>query len=290
VSLYLIAVIGAILFWSTSFVGTKLAFDSFPPITVGALRFLIATILLGGIVLSVSRHRVIPEKNDLKSMALCGFLGVTLYFSMENIGIRLTSASNAALIVASYPAITAFLERIIYKISISKYQLFGIITAIVGVSILTNSNENPSNHNEIWGDIILITTGFVWAIYTFTTRKLVNKYSTITSTFYQTLFGTLFFIPLAFFEIDKWNIPTLHSIIYLFYLAIFCSVIAFVLYNFGLKKLSSSITVSLMNLVPVFGVIFSIIVLNESIGIKQLIGGLIIIVGVFFSVKKFNVQ
>lgn len=268
--------------------GTRLAYSSFPPITLGALRFILATILLAAIVLSAPHHRRLPARKDLKSMAFAGFLGVTLYFSLENIGIGLTSAANAALIVASYPAITALLEWLIYKVPVSKLKLSGIALAVLGVVVLTHNDKTAGNGNQLIGNIILIATGFVWAFYTFTTRKLSHKYTTITCTFYQTLFGALFFIPLSLIDIDRWSKPSWDSILCLLYLSFFCSVIAFVLYNFGLKKLSSSTSVSLMNLVPVFGVIFSMLVLKESLEMIQLLGGVIIITGVFISVKFSN--
>jgi drug/metabolite transporter (DMT)-like permease len=70
------------------------------------------------------------------------------------------------------------------------------------------------------------------------------------------------------------------------YLGVFCSVIAFLLYNFGLRKLSSSSAMTLMNLVPIFGVLFSVLLLNEVLSINQLIGGVIIILGVVLSMRE----
>ncbi|WP_342782099.1 DMT family transporter [Saccharibacillus brassicae] len=105
----MIAALIAIVFWSTSFVGTKIAYASFPPLTLGAARFAIASLILGGIVL-LRREFVRPAPRDLGLMALSGLLGTTVYFALENIGVQLTTASSAALIVASYPAVTALLE------------------------------------------------------------------------------------------------------------------------------------------------------------------------------------
>ncbi len=48
-------------------------------------------------------------------MSISGVLGTTLYFSLENIGVELTTASNAAIIVASYPAITVLMEFLFFR-------------------------------------------------------------------------------------------------------------------------------------------------------------------------------
>nr|WP_241396490.1 EamA family transporter [Clostridium beijerinckii] len=69
----------------------------------------------------------------------------------------------------------------------------------------------------------------------------------------------------------------------LIYLSVGCSIVAFLLYNLGLRKLSASISVSLMNLVPVLGLIFSILILHESVSTVQILGGVIVIIGVILS-------
>ncbi|QRG69124.1 DMT family transporter [Brevibacillus choshinensis] len=70
------------------------------------------------------------------------------------------------------------------------------------------------------------------------------------------------------------------------YLGIFCSVAAFMLYNYGLRTLSSSTAVALMNLGPIFGVLFSTVFLHEGLRIFDLLGGIIVILGVFLSVRE----
>ena len=284
-SVCLLATVGAIMLWSTSFVGTKLAYDSFPPITLGALRFTAASLLLGVIVVIRGGCERL-EKGDVKTVALSGFLGITLYFAMENIGVALTSASNAALIVASYPAITALLERILYKVPVSRLQASGIAMAMAGVFILTHARDGFTGPNEFLGNLILFATGFVWALYNFTARKVVNKYSATTFALYQTSAGALFFLPLTLFEASAWRVPTINSVIVLLYLALLCSVAAFMLYNFGLRRLSSTAAVSLMNLVPVFGVLCSVLILGEAVTTSQISGGIIVIGGVLLSLRK----
>lgn len=283
--IYYGATILALLIWSTSFIGTKMAYASFPPITLGAARFVIASVVLG-IVLFAKKELIRPAPKDLGVIALSGVLGITLYFTMENIGVSLTTASNAALIVASYPAITALLELLLYKVRISKGSILGITLAMAGVYVLSYAGASAEEDHQVIGNLILIATGFVWAFYNFTTRKVVNKYPAITLSFYQTVAGTVCFIPLAWLEQNEWQTPTTASLAVLLYLGVSCSVLAFLLYNFGLRKLSSSVSVSLMNLVPIFGVLFSVIVLKETISWQQMMGGIIVIIGVLLSAKQ----
>lgn len=280
---YFVSCILAFFIWSTSFIATKLAYESFAPITLGAARFVIASLLLG-ILLVAKREFVKPSLKDLGLISLSGFLGITLYLTMENIGVKLTSASNATLIIASYPAITALLERILYRVKISGMKMAGIAIAMSGVYVLSSVQNSGGGSGQIAGNLILVATGVVWAFYNFSTRTIVNRYPALTLSFYQTLAGTIFFIPLTFFERASWQYPSGFSLGLLLYLGVFCSVLAYMLYNFGLRRLSSATSVALMNLVPIFGVFFSVLILGETVSLGQLAAGAVVIVGVLLSV------
>lgn len=281
---HLWATVAAIMLWSTSFVGTKLAYESFPPLTLGACRFVIAALLLAG-VLVARRQLVRPERKDLGTLCLSGFLGITLYFSMENVGVSLTSASNAALIVASYPAITLAMERMIYGTKISWLQGGGVLMAMFGVYLISSADAGNMEGEKLVGNIILAATGIVWALYNFVTRKVVNRYPALTVSFYQTVAGAVAFVPLTLFEAGQWRVPSAGSLAVLVYLGIFCSVAAFMMYNFGLRRLSAGTAVTLLNLVPVFGVLFSVLILRETVSAAQILGGAVVIAGVIISVR-----
>ncbi|NGZ76455.1 DMT family transporter [Saccharibacillus sp. VR-M41] len=284
-TLYLIAALIAILLWSTSFVGTKIAYASFPPLTLGAARFAIASVILGFIIV-VRREFALPAPKDLGMMALSGLLGTTIYFALENIGVQLTTASSAALIVASYPAVTALLEFFFYRTKISWMRGIGIAMAVFGVYRISGGSGAEGGTHELTGNLLLIAAGFVFAVYNFATRKVVGRYSMVTVSFYQTIAGTIAFIPLALIERDVWRAPTGESLWILLYLGVFCSVAAFMLYNYGLRGLTAGTAMALMNFVPIFGVALSIILLGETLRPGDWIGGIIVILGVVLSVRE----
>ncbi|MCI1580890.1 DMT family transporter [Clostridium beijerinckii] len=280
-SYYYLASTGAVVLWSASFIATKLAYETFAPIQLVAVRTLFAVILFWFMRKITSNNEQI-QKEDRMRIALSGFLGITLYFAIENIGVSMTSSSNSALIVASFPAVTTLLEFFIYHSKPNVKKVLGIILAIIGVAVLTQINVD-GNSKSMLGNIILIGAGIVWAFYNFITRDLTNKYSAMTLTYYQMLAGFIFFLPFVIIEGKTWRMPTMTSASALIYLSVGCSIVAFLLYNLGLRKLSASISVSLMNLVPVLGLIFSILILHESVSTVQILGGVIVIIGVILS-------
>lgn len=280
-SYYYLASTGAVVLWSASFIATKLAYETFAPIQLAAVRTLFAVILFW-FMRKITANNEQIQKEDRMRIALSGFLGITLYFAIENIGVSMTSSSNSALIVASFPAVTTLLEFFIYHSKPNVKKVLGIILAIIGVAVLTQINVD-GNSKSMLGNIILIGAGIVWAFYNFITRDLTNKYSAMTLTYYQMLAGFIFFLPFVIIEGKTWRMPTMTSASALIYLSVGCSIVAFLLYNLGLRKLSASISVSLMNLVPVLGLIFSILILHESVSTVQILGGVIVIIGVILS-------
>ena len=279
------SILGALVIWSSSFVAIKIAYETFPPITLGAVRFVVATLILGALTL-LPKNRVKLEKKDIGTVALSGLMGITLYAVLQNIAMQWTSASSATLIIASYPIITLLLETLIYKTKLSAVKVIGILIAIGGVVILSYVKAEARQQNELLGILLLIVAGVAWAFYNFLTKKVVNRYPSISLLFYQTLFGTLFMLPLSLFERAQWQAPTLMTFSMMLFLGVFCSVIAFLLYNLGLRKLSPSSVTSMLNLVPIFGVFFSWLLLGERVTLQKVIGGTIVILGVMLSLRK----
>lgn len=278
---YYMACISAVVLWSASFIATKLAYNTFAPIQLGAVRTCLAAVLFW-LIRQVKNDREKIRKEDRKRIAVSSLFGITLYFALENTGISMTSASNAALIVAAFPAITLLLEFWVYRLKPAFHKSLGIVLSIIGVAILTQITAE-GHMKSVWGNLILIGAGVVWALYNFMTRSLSPKYSALTLTYYQMAAGIIWFIPFVFLEGAAWRAPSVVSVNALIFLCIGCSVAAFLLYNFGLKKLSASASVSLMNLVPVLGLAFSVLILGEAVSIIQIIGGIIVIVGVILS-------
>lgn len=280
-----LATVGAMLIWSSSFIATKVAYQTFAPITLAAARFLVALVMLG-VARLVMKERVKPTKKEMVPIAFSGFMGITLYFLMENVGLKITTASSAALIVASFPAITLLGERIVYKTPITARQVAGIVMAMLGVYLISVSSEKSEGaENPLLGNLILLGTGVVWAAYIFSTRKVVGRFPAITLSYYQTLAGLIGFLPFTLFETHQWQAPNAMSLIMLLYLGAMCSVAAYLMYNFGLRRLKPSTSAFLMNLVPIFGTLFSVVLLHEVLTLRHLAGGALVILGVVVSVR-----
>jgi len=265
-------------------VATKISLKTFPPLSLGMVRFGLAAVLLG-LYLAIRGKINKPAPADFVKLVLSGFTGITVYFSLENIGVKYSTAADAALIIASYPAIIMALESLFFRVRFTALSYAGVGLAVIGVYLIASVSQSSNDGvDRLLGNILLILAGFVWAGYNFITRGLVSNYPMATITFYQISAGAIGFLPLIFFEINHWTSPAADSLMAVVYLALFCSLFAFYLYAYGLRQVRSSFAVILMNLVPIFGVIFSMLILREEILFQQILGGIITIIGVLLSV------
>lgn len=281
----ILSVLGALILWGSSFVAIKFAYTTYSPLTLAVVRFIVATVILGGLTL-LPKNRVKLQKKDIFTVAICGFTGIMLYAVLQNIAMQWTSASSATLIIASYPIITLLMESIIYKKKLSAIKIVAILIAIVGVVILSYVKSEARVEGELFGIILFIIAGIGWAVYNFMMKRVVNHYPPITLQFYTTLFGTIFLLPLALFERAQWQQPTLLSFSMMMFLGVFCSVVAYLLYNRGLTTMAPSTVTSMLNLMPIIGVFFSWLLLGEQVTLRKIIGGAIVIFGVMLSVRK----
>jgi len=297
-AIYYITTILAMLIWSASYVFTDICYGVMSPIQVAAVRSLITTVILfavlmGGKLLGRIRQKKYktaaepsyaekPTKKDMVWVYVSGLLGITLYTILENYGVRFTTTANSALVVASFPAITVLFELLIYKMKPTLAKSAGILLAIAGVMILTGLSSE-TGENPLVGNICLIAAGVTWAFYSFTTRKVTDKFPSLTLTFYQMLGSTFFYIPFVLAEHAEWKPWTPDVTGSILFLCLGCSFAALLLYNFGLRKLSAGISAVFLNLIPVFGVVCSAVIAKETITPPQLIGGAVVIAGVLLS-------
>ncbi len=280
----ILSVLGAVVLWSSSYGVTKMGVGDIPPLTFAAIRFVFAVLLMVGLAFTVRHLETVPAK-DLRRLAFGGLLGITAYFSLQNLGVQRTSAADATLLVASFPVITLLLEVLFRKALVSFKQVAGIVIAIGGIYLIIDLTGFQAAPDRLIGNLLLLLTGLAWALYNFATQEVVKKYATFTVIFWQTLFGMAALLPLALTEVHAWRPISPAALLGAVFLGVFCSVGAFLLYGYGLKSLRPGLAVNLLNLVPVFGLIFAGLFLREKIGWAQILGGLIVISGVTMSVS-----
>lgn len=275
-----LAMLTIVVSFGGAFVAIKVALREVPPITLALLRFLIATMILLTI-LKILEPTSKLQKADFPQIVLGGFLGVTLFYYLENIGIKLTTATNASLLASTTPIFAITLDVIIFRTKISVVQMIGIVCSTIGAYITITANAQLDFSSATFkGNLLVVGAMLSWALYILLNKSLQDKYSALFLSTYQMLFGTVILALMSFGEYDQWRMFSLNAFGNILYLAVFPSAICYFLLSYALKRLDVTITTLYSNLIPVVGVLGGGCILNENILPLQVLGGVIIVLGI----------
>jgi drug/metabolite transporter (DMT)-like permease len=277
-------------FWSGAFIAGKLSSHYIPAFTLTFLRFFFATILIYFIAIKNPLQLKKLERQDIPVFLFTGLIGMFGYHVFFFNALKYTTAINSSLIGASNPILTTLLCVIFLKEKLSKKRIFGIILSFTGV-FLTITGVNPSNLGHLsfnHGDLLMALAVVFWASYSVFSKKVGPSYTPFTLTFYSFLFCTIALIPFVIYEAPWRLVPTIpyYSYIAVLYMSIFASVIGYLVQQIAIKQIGPSKTSIFINLVPVFSIILSVIILGETLSIIKLITAAIIICGVYITQKN----
>lgn len=280
----LLSVIVACIFWSVSFSVSKVLLRQISPFELAFIRFLLASVF--SFIIFFSKIRGISMKwKYQKHLLEAGLLGVTLYFIFENWGLKFTSASEGALLVGSFPALSLLLETFNEKEKPASNRILGVVVSLLGVALIVGSTGIKLEINNLIGDFLILLSGLSWVAYNLKIKKVEHMYPYEVLTTFQLIYGTILFIPLLSFT--GLRIPKgTESLLGLFYLAFFCSALGYLLYNYGLKRLAVTQLVNTLNLIPLFGALWGVLFLKETLDLWKTLGGLLIVVGVGLTTIK----
>lgn len=274
------SVVAAALFWSSSYAVTERVLDDVGPLSIGAVRFTLAAGLLGVMMRLRRRPTARPDARRRRMLHLSGLLGITVYFVLENVGVELSTASDASLIVATYPLMTMLLELVLLRNRMPLPRVAGVALAAAGAFLVVRNGAEAGGGPRWSGDVLLLFGGLVWAGYNVLGKRSGDGQDAVSVTYHQTLAGAAGFLLASLLEAGEWRMPDAATSSLLAYLAVACSVGGFLLYNHGLRHMTSSVAVNILNLVPVFGVLGAVLINGESVRLAQVLGGAVIIAGV----------
>jgi drug/metabolite transporter (DMT)-like permease len=280
------AVTAAALLWSSSYAVTKEVLQEVGPLSIGAVRFTLAALLLS-VLIRMGRNRPAPpDRAQRRMLYLSGLLGITVYFILENVGVDLSTASDASLIVATYPLMTMLMELFVFRTRMASTRVAGVLLAAVGCFLIVRNGAEVGGSQRWLGDILLLLGGLAWAGYNVLGKRSSAGQNTIGVTYYQTVAGAGGFLVASLLKAGDWRVPGVATSSLLVYLAVACSVGGFLLYNYGLHRMASAVAVNILNLVPVFGVLGAVVINGETVRPAQVLGGGVIIIGVLIGVVE----
>ena len=282
------ALILTAIIWGSALVVTKSLLQEIGPFTAAVLRFFIAWVILAPFAFRQGYRLSLAVR---PTFLLFGLTGIALYIAMTNVGLVYTAASSAALVQAAIPAVTTLLSVLLLKERVSRRQLLGIGLSIAGLLLVTGINMHQTGSAPLVGNLFIFGGVLAWAVYTVQGKKLVSTFPWLVITTASISAGMLFLLPFAIGELWLQGLPHLRGagLVELLYLGAASSALGYALWNYGLRFLDASEAAPYINLIPVVGLLLSVILLHEPLSLIQAVGGALTLFGVWLKIGRAHV-
>lgn len=270
--------------WGGSIPVSKLGVTQFPPLTLALLRFAIAAALLW----PLWRVRGAVATVAWRDAFVLGLLGVALYYVGFYEGLRLTTATRAAVLQAAVPAVTAVLARVISGERQSRAVIAGIVLSIVGVLVVIGGGVRAHvPASALLGDLLVLASVFAWSLYTVVAKRHASV-DAIELTTKTAIAGAFLLLPAAAIE---WlaglrAAPTPGGWAALLYLGVVSSALAYAWYGRALRALGAAQVANYINLLPVVAVAAAAVLLGERPDRASLAGGVLVLAGVALGSRR----
>ena len=266
--------------WAGSFIAVKIGVGEISPVMLAFLRFAIASPVMFFIMVARGGKRL--ERKDFPHILLLSLTGVTLLYLLQFMGIKYSTASDSAILINTNVIFIAILSAIFLREKFSHLKYIGVILGFSGAAVIA-SNGSLTFSTSFKGDLLVLLSALCWGIYSVAGKKLLEKYDAITITSYAFVFGTLLFIPFLYGE--EWKSISINGWIITLYLSLLCSVFAYVAWYNALAEMEATNVAIFLNLIPLFAIILSYVILNEKITLMTLAGAALIIYGIYMTEK-----
>jgi drug/metabolite transporter (DMT)-like permease len=270
--------------WGGTFVAGKHVVTVLSPMMGSFARYAIACVAL--LAAAFVLEGGLPKLSGRQWLGtfVLGAFGVFAYNLFFMASLERLPGSRAALIIALNPVITITISALVLKESLSARRWLGVVIALFGVWIVISHGDIASiaSAGVGAGELFMLAAVTSWALYTIIGRKVLAGLTPLAATNYAALWGTLMLACVAAPEFGSLTMAQFDGSMIgaLLYLGVCGTALAFVWYYTSVKKFGTAVTSVFNNLVPVFGVLISVILLGEHLLTSMLIGGAIAIVGV----------
>ena len=278
-----VVLIFAAIFWGLNFAATKYAADFLPQLFIVAFRF-----IGGGLVLLFVLRILEPEsrmrRRDILPMAGLGCFGIGAAQTAFTFGISLTSAASTGLVFTTAPVWGMVLGFLLGLERPSWRGVVGVGLCILGVGIVFYGGLS-SVEDSLVGDLVILLAAVCVGAYTVFSMPVLERHSPLAVATYPTLFGgpAILILSLPYLGGVEWGNLGLGPWAALVYSAVLATAFAFAAWQRGISRIGANRVLIYQYLITLTGVTSGIIFFGENLGIEKIVGGAVILVGVYLA-------
>ncbi|MCI2256256.1 DMT family transporter [Domibacillus sp. PGB-M46] len=268
----------ATLLWAGNYICGRYLGPALPATLLNTIRWAISTLILWGLL--ALNKKQLPLIAKWKEFFILGFLGIFAFSTLNYIGLKSISASQAGMISAGIPIAILFFTPFFLKENIKLKAWIGAVVSILGVILLVLGKQGASSEGSITGEAAILLSCVAWGMYTVLGKKYGRQIDPLTMTAGAAFYGTLLSAVSCIGTVDTGAIhmtPT--AWLCIVYVSTFASVAAYFAWNAGVKIVGAGRAAPYINLLPVWTVLLGVLLLQEQISGLTLAGGIITILG-----------
>ncbi|MEP6694391.1 MAG: DMT family transporter [Chloroflexota bacterium] len=273
---------------AAQWIAAKIALGGAPPLELATVRFAIASIVLVSLAVITRTPLPLREWRAVTAAAACGFLG---FNTLAFLGLRLTPASDAALIVpTTIPLATALFATFIGE-PLTSRKLIGFAVASIGAAVVIAGGQQLGaeiSTARLVGDLLELASAVAWGACLTISAIALRTASVLGFLTMASLLGTAMLFPLGALEhgyrdVGEWSIETQLATLSL---GLLSTVVAFLIFFWAVRRFGAGLGAMITYLAPVAALILAFFLLGERPLPLQLIGALVIVFGVRLAARR----
>lgn len=281
-----LSLILAAVFWGSNYAATKYAAEYLPQLLIVAFRFTV-----GGLLLLLVLRLLEPEsglkREDVLTMLGLGCLGVATAQTAFTFGISLTSASNTGLVFATAPVWGLLLGLALGLERPSRRGILGVGLSISGIAIVFHEGLVGAEGASLLGDALILVAAVGVGAYTVLSMSVLERYSPLAVATYPTLFGAPVVLLLAAPSLPGLDLGVgTGAWAAVGFSAVFATAFAFAAWQGGISRIGANRVLVYQYLITLTGVTSGIVFFGESLGASKLLGGAVILLGVYLARRQ----
>jgi drug/metabolite transporter (DMT)-like permease len=274
------------IFWGGTFVAGRSLAQTVGPFSAAFFRFAIASVFLVFLLRRAEGRLTRPEKSQIIPVLFLGLTGALLYNFFFLKGLKMIEAGRASVIIANNPIFIALLSAYFFKEHLNLVKVIGIIISVGGAIIVISRGKvfEVLQSGLGLGELYIFGCVASWVAFSLIGKAVMEDLSPLRSVAYSSIAGTFFLAGPAFLE---GGLSFLHYSLLewanIFYLGFFGTVLGFLWYYQGIRKIGPTRAGLFINFVPISAISLAFLFLGEPVTVSLLIGTLLVSSGVYLT-------
>ena len=279
-----IALMTAAFLWAVSFVATRVALQTVPPLTVVTLRLVISALCFLPWVIATGGTRGINLRR-VGQLFVLSLFGTSLHYGTQTAGLQYTTATNGSIYTTTGPITILLLSAVFLGERITLRKAIGVAVAMVGVLVVMGwETLSAFELGNVKGDLLVLSSIVMWGLFTVFGKKMIDRLGALRVTAWVTILGAVTMIPVGWAEVQTTGFSLADASgeawVAIAFLGVACSFLATLLYfvALGLSE-SQKVGVYLYTIPPMTAVVAALYV-GEIVTANLFVGAVLVITGV----------